>query len=141
MQHRRELLSPSLLLQDTDCGRGIWQSTLLYCHSPRSSCSPCYWDSSHAHLSQVDTELPRIREAAPGLTTVNGRTGLQTQESLPYSSFGHSSLWPREVFKCPSQEIHRPLCSVSSRLQAGSVKSQIFRRLLTVNEIQTGEAL
>lgn len=96
MWHRRELL-PSLLLRDTDCGGGIFWSALgetehssvlrIILLTPHAH--PVTWDSSHPHLSQVDTELLREHEADPGLTYCKWKNWSSNSRITPVFNF-----WP-----------------------------------------------
>lgn len=89
---------------------------------------PVTWDSSHLHLSQVDTELLREHEADPGLTYHCKWKNWSSNSKRITPVFKFWPLFPMAKIrcKCQSQEIGRPLCSVPCHLQS-SVKSDFQR--------------
>ena len=69
---------------------------------------------------------------------VHGRAGFQIHKGPLCSRSDHSSLLPRQALSANQRETRATSFSL---LQAGFVESLIFRKLLAVNEIRTGEAL
>lgn len=75
---------------------------------------PVTWDSSHPHLSQVDTELPRVQDPASVLPYYKWNSWSSSSRMTPTSKF-----WPllsvaKTSVKCQAQEVPRPLRPMSS---------------------------